>query len=919
MPIFNHRLFSAFRAVCVALFCIMVPLSAFSMSCATFCSECDDPEKCENSIESFCNCPNGVQSCTVDEDSLSKDCNYYYDRNLFGDTLVPSCTCVTVSSCRVMVYYREAAGCSAMSAYTQSKTGTNATITLAPPTWAQIKGYGCSAPPTGTYLAGWCTNSSGCSSSSYTTGSTISCSGSSNRDVYLYPYYVKCPNGTYSNNGVCTQCPAGSYCVNGIQYACGAGRWSNAGASSCSSINAGCYGTSASKACPYSCPSLYPNSVAGSNGSIETCYSNSKSRAWSGSQTACTKPANAYTVTCNSCSIAACSYVAYSNSAGTGDGTIKSGCSSNSGSCTQTVASVTCNSNYYVNGTACSACSGVGDGSYTKSVQGNSGGAGACFKACTKACTQQSKPSGAYAVTHGNSSTSGQQYYGGSCNAAASTCSITVTSCAAGYYKSGNSCPSCSGLGGGFYPNSIDGNTVGTSACKTNSITGKYVKSANATSATNCAPGTYKGEHQVAYGSTSSCATCSAGYYCPEGASSQSACTGRTKYSAAGASACSTVSSGYYTTNCNSSGNVCTGQSQCTGTTYCSGGIKYDCPSGYTADTSNGKTAATQCKISVSGGKYLTTKNTTTTESCSAGYYKAAHTVAYGSTSSCSACSGRTKYSGTGASSCSTVSSGYYTDGCNSSGNACTKQIQCTGATYCSGGIQYNCPSGYTANTSSGKTAASQCTISVSGGKYLTTKNTTTTASCSPGYYKAAHTVAYGSTSSCSACSGRTKYSGTGASACSDVTTGYYTTGCNSSNNACTGQSACGSNAYYCSGGIRYSVTSGYYSTGGSSTTRTGQKQCTAGTYCSGGVSYSCPAGRYGSSAGLTTDACSGSCKAGYYCPAGSTTSTAYECPDGYGKSDAGAASDADCYLTTTKGNYIATKNSATQTKCTAN
>ena len=34
---------------------------------------------------------------------------------------------------------------------------------------------------------------------------------------------------------------------------------------------------------------------------------------------------------------------------------------------------------------------------------------------------------------------------------------------------------------------------------------------------------------------------------------------------------------------------------------------------------------------------------------------------------------------------------------------------------------------------------------------------------------------------------------------------------------------ACGGNNYYCTGGVRKTVSSGYYSTGGDSTTRTGQ------------------------------------------------------------------------------------------------
>lgn len=94
---------------------------------------------------------------------------------------------------------------------------------------------------------------------------------------------------------------------------------------------------------------------------------------------------------------------------------------------------------------------------------------------------------------------------------------------------------------------------------------------------------------------------------------------------------------------------------------------------------------------------------------------------------------------------------------------------------------------------------------------------------------------------SCSDCIGRTKFSAAGAAACSTVSSGYYTTGCNTSGNRCTGQSACGGNTYYCTGGIRYSVTTGYYTTGGTTTTHTGQSPCTGATYCTGGVKYNCP------------------------------------------------------------------------------
>ena len=171
--------------------------------------------------------------------------------------------------------------------------------------------------------------------------------------------------------------------------------------------------------------------------------------------------------------------------------------------------------------------------------------------------------------------------------------------------------------------------------------------------------------------------------------------------------------------------------------------------SGY--DDGAAASAQSGCKISVAGGKYIKTANSATQSTCAAGTYKAAHTVSYGSTSSCSACTGRTKYSAAGASACSTVSSGYYTTGCNTSNNNCTGQSQCTGATYCSSGVKNNCPSGYDDNTTAGKTAASSCQISCAGGTYVATANAACT-SVGTGYYKAAHTVNYGSTSTRSAC-----------------------------------------------------------------------------------------------------------------------------------------------------------------------
>ncbi len=671
------------------------------------------------------------------------------------------------------------------------------------------------------------------------------------------------------------------------------------------------------------CPSGYPNSADGNTGGVTACYSNNKSRPWSGNQTACSKPSNAYSVTCNSCSGSACTYVAYSNSAGNGDGTIKSGCSSNSAACQQTVKSVTCNANYRVNGTSCTAC----PSGYPNSAANNSGGITACYsnnksRAWTGGQTACGKPSNCASVTcnscsrsactyvaYSNSAGTGDGTIKSGCSSNSANCQQLVKSVTAnaGYYANGTACTICPA--------------------------GKYCTGGTAAAA-NCAAGTFRSTT----GGTA--------------ASSCSACTGAT-YSGVGATGCT------------------------------------NCPSGYTANTASNKTAASQCQISVAAGKFLSTVNTTTTGTCSAGTYKAAHTVNYGSTSSCAACTTRTKYSGAGAGACSTVSGGYYTTGCNASGNNCTGQSQCTGANYCSGGVSNACPSGYTANTSAGKTAASQCQINVAGGKYIATANTTTQTNCAANTWKSAHTVNYGSTSGCTACptgygvgagagtaqntcyisvpagqylgtaNGTTKsncvagtykaahnvtygstsscavcgtntYSNAQAGSCTACATGnkYYNSGTAAANHAGVGSCvvSCAAGTYVASGGAACtSVGTGYYRAAhtvaqGSTSTRT---QCPA-NYRSGaatgaesGCAASCAAGQYVP----TAKAACTTVGTGYYRAAHTVTygntSTRTQCPDGYRNGGATGA-ESSCVMAVAAGKYVATGKSATQTSCAA-
>ena len=64
----------------------------------------------------------------------------------------------------------------------------------------------------------------------------------------------KCKDGYESNgSGGCKACAKGYAGTGGTCSACGDGKWSNGGATSCSNIDAGCYGSSGTSSCPNKC------------------------------------------------------------------------------------------------------------------------------------------------------------------------------------------------------------------------------------------------------------------------------------------------------------------------------------------------------------------------------------------------------------------------------------------------------------------------------------------------------------------------------------------------------------------------------------------------------------------------------------------------------------------------------------------
>ncbi|MCQ2581954.1 MAG: hypothetical protein MJ170_03160 [Alphaproteobacteria bacterium] len=218
------------------------------------------------------------------------------------------------------------------------------------------------------------------------------------------------------------------------------------------------------------CPSSYPNSGAGST-AITSCYSNTKSRAWTGSQTSCSAPTGCSSATCNSCSIAACNYVAYSNANGNGDGTIKDGCSTNNASCQQTVKTVTAKAGYYAGSTAtsCTAC---------PTAYPNSGAGSTDINSCYLSTT-----AGSYVATAGAGQTTcvaGNYCAGGTTVYYNKTGGIAA--CACGTYQPATGQASCKKTDGGYYATGT-GNTDQTAAGAGNWA------SAGACGATACATG----------------------------------------------------------------------------------------------------------------------------------------------------------------------------------------------------------------------------------------------------------------------------------------------------------------------------------------------------------------------------------------------------------------------------------------------
>lgn len=220
---------------------------------------------------------------------------------------------------------------------------------------------------------------------------------------------------------------------------------------------------------------------------------------------------------------------------------------------------------------------------------------------------------------------------------------------------------------------------------------------------------------------------------------------------------------------------TCTAESYCPGNMFISygsvGGIIV-CPTGYT-DGGTGLSAVNQCVRSVGNGYHVPTANGGVAK-CAAGTAKGLHTVNYGQTSSCDTCTGAT-YSGEGAATCTTCPTGYTSDTTNGKtsidmckidvpsgsfiNSAGGSPVTCTSGSFCTGGIiNYGdtggivqCPAGYT-DGGTNLDSINDCAIQTTAGKYIATANSATQSECEIGFYCQSTLINYGSVGGDTAC-----------------------------------------------------------------------------------------------------------------------------------------------------------------------
>ena len=244
--------------------------------------------------------------------------------------------------------------------------------------------------------------------------------------------------GYFFDDGEFLACPKGTY------------KADSGNATSCTPASEGYYVDTTGATSQKQCPAGYRGGSDNGRDEVTDCYSDTKSRSWTGSQVNGTVPTGCSVTEWNSCSKSACEYVVYSNETGNGDGALKSGCATNNESCTKTVKTVSANNNYYVEGTTCKACSSE----YPNSEGGNIG-ATQCYYTCQSKTVQNASSVTPVSEKIYNNGASVQvctynvicnNGYTASGNGTANpSCDVTTITCPAGKYlpKGSTECATC--------------------------------------------------------------------------------------------------------------------------------------------------------------------------------------------------------------------------------------------------------------------------------------------------------------------------------------------------------------------------------------------------------------------------------------------------------------------------------------------
>ena len=314
-----------------------------------------------------------------------------------------------------------------------------------------------------------------------------------------------------------------------------------------------------------------------------------------------------------------------------------------------------CNANYYMSG-------GTGAGNSCKACGANSTSSGGQVTACT--CNTGYSSNG---TSSGSStSTTGCTLIQVSCGARnyLKKGQTACSKCPAGSYCPGgtfsynatkdqgiNSCPS------GYTSNL--GEASASSGCYILVDGGSYIQTANSTTQQTCAAGTYKEEHIVYYGKTSSCSVCGDNTYSSEGASSCTSCYTVNGYGNSGTSALShanksscklTCEAGTYVKE-DSAACIPVGQGYWRGEHTVSQGstsTPYECPENYgygSATAGSPNECATFCVggtyVDIAGGECLSSSSGGKCEEVASGkcvsvddgYFRTSHVVYYGQAS----------------------------------------------------------------------------------------------------------------------------------------------------------------------------------------------------------------------------------------------------------------------------------------------